>query len=342
MPPPGPPLPGPKPPSQRGEPSAPDNHTRAHKTRTRDLAACWVFFTSRRKEALPCTILTSIFIPPVPPPWEGDMPSWGWAADYGLRHCLFHPGGLGDLSHLQPALCGELADPPYGGGEATICLHVVLILLQILILRRNYDPIQLMTAGGGGVWVYRPWGVGGPGTAGAQLWGAVALLPHQGVVLVAVGVALEVIAGVVTLAGEGFILAVCQVTAIPFGNMKVGFDLTLVAISVVLSLGFLHGLYGVREGTVAAWSWWGLPPRSFSPCSSAAWKRSCRNAGQQGRDLLCNLGKGKERCRGNGMGPQGLFHPYHVIPPVKFISHLMKLPPPKCTPSAGESGRWPG
>ena len=26
------------------------------------------------------------------------------------------------------------------------------------------------------------------------------------------------------------------------------------------------------------------------------------------------------------MGPQGLFHPYHVIPPVKFISHLMKLP----------------
>ena len=33
---------------------------------------------------------------------------------------------------------------PLTVGEATICLHVVLILLQILILRRNYDPIQLM------------------------------------------------------------------------------------------------------------------------------------------------------------------------------------------------------
>lgn len=30
---------------------------------------------------------------------------------------------------------------PLTVGEATICLHVVLILLQILILRRNYDPI---------------------------------------------------------------------------------------------------------------------------------------------------------------------------------------------------------
>lgn len=86
-----------------------------------------------------------------------------------------------------------------------------------------------------------------------------------GVVLVAVGVALEVIAGVVTLAGEGFILAVCQVTAIPFGNMKVGFDLTLVAISVVLSLGFLHGLYGVREGTVAAAVLVGLTAKKLQP-----------------------------------------------------------------------------
>ncbi len=127
----------------------------------------------------------------------------------------------------------------------------------------------------------------------------------SGVVLVAVGVALEVIAGVVTLAGEGFILAVCQVTAIPFGNMKVGFDLTLVAISVVLSLGFLHGLYGVREGTVAAAGPGGAYRQEASaPCSSAAWKRSCRNAGQQGRDLLCNLGKGKERCRGTVWAPR--------------------------------------
>ena len=29
-------------------------------------------------------------------------------------------------------------------GRATICLHGVLILLQLLILRRRYDPVQLL------------------------------------------------------------------------------------------------------------------------------------------------------------------------------------------------------
>ena len=155
---------------------------------------------------------------------------------------------------------------PLTVGEATICLHVVLILLQILILRRNYDPIQLMQLPVAvvfgyltdlGVWVVQ--GLPVPN------YGVQWLYCLIGVVLVAVGVALEVIAGVVTLAGEGFILAVCQVTAIPFGNMKVGFDLTLVAISVVLSLGFLHGLYGVREGTVAAAVLVGLTAKKLQP-----------------------------------------------------------------------------
>ena len=44
-----------------------------------------------------------------------------------------------------------------------------------------------------------------------------------------------------------------------------GFDLTLVAISVVLSLGFLHGLYGVREGTVAAAVLVGLTAKKLQP-----------------------------------------------------------------------------
>ena len=33
---------------------------------------------------------------------------------------------------------------PLSVGTATICLHGVLILLQLLILRRRYDPVQLL------------------------------------------------------------------------------------------------------------------------------------------------------------------------------------------------------
>ena len=59
-------------------------------------------------------------------------------------------------------------------------------------------------------------------------------------------------ANVITLAGEGFILAVCKICPIKFGTMKVSFDVSLVVISCILSMVFLHGIYGVREGTVAA------------------------------------------------------------------------------------------
>lgn len=63
---------------------------------------------------------------------------------------------------------------------------------------------------------------------------------------------MEVKAGLVVLAGEGVVLAICQVIPVKFGYMKVGFDVTLVVTACVLSLVFTHSLQGVREGTVAA------------------------------------------------------------------------------------------
>lgn len=78
------------------------------------------------------------------------------------------------------------------------------------------------------------------------------LLCGTGIILVAVGISFGVTANVITLAGEGFILAVCKVCPIKFGTMKVCFDVSLVAISCILSVLFLHGIYGGREGTVAA------------------------------------------------------------------------------------------
>lgn len=155
---------------------------------------------------------------------------------------------------------------PLTVGTATICMHVVLIALQILILRRNYDPVQLMQLPVAlvfglltdlAVWVVQgldvSWYVG--------RWG----LCLVGILLVAVGVACEVTAGVVTLAGEGFILAVCKVTGLPFGNMKVAFDVTLVATASVLSFLFLHQLEGVREGTAAAALLVGLLTKRIQP-----------------------------------------------------------------------------
>lgn len=143
---------------------------------------------------------------------------------------------------------------PLTVGTATITMHCVFILLQILILRKNYHPIQLMQLPvafffgyltDSGVWAVQ----GITCNTYWQQW-IVCLI---GILLVAVGVSFEVKAGVVVLAGEGVVLAICKVLPkVKFGYMKVGFDVTLVVIACVLSIVFTGRLQGVREGTVAA------------------------------------------------------------------------------------------
>ena len=125
--------------------------------------------------------------------------------------------------------------------------------VQKHLLRRNYELIQLIqlpvalvfgTLTDGAVWAIQ--GIAVQGYAARWLVCAV------GILLVGVGVSFEVTAGVVTLAGEGMVLAVCRAFGTTFPKTKVGFDVTLVVIASVLSLLFLHPLEGVREGTVAA------------------------------------------------------------------------------------------
>lgn len=142
---------------------------------------------------------------------------------------------------------------PLTVGKATIVMHCVFILLQILILRKNYHLIQLMQLPVAFLFGYLTdfgvWAVQRIGYHGYwQQW----LLCLAGILLVAVGVSLEVKAGVVVLAGEGVVLAICQVLPVKFGYMKVGFDVTLVVTACVLSMVFTGQIQGVREGTVAA------------------------------------------------------------------------------------------
>lgn len=143
---------------------------------------------------------------------------------------------------------------PLTVGTATIAMHCVFILLQILILRRNYHPIQLMQLPVAFFFGYLTdfgvWAVQGI-TCNTywQQW----IVCMIGILLVGLGVSLEVKAGVVVLAGEGVVLAICKVLPkVKFGYMKVGFDVTLVVIACVLSIVFTGRLQGVREGTVAA------------------------------------------------------------------------------------------
>ena len=142
---------------------------------------------------------------------------------------------------------------PFTVGTATIIMHCVFIFIQILKKKKRYQLIQLMQLPvaffSGYLTDFGVWAVQGISyEAYWQQW----ILCLIGILLVAIGVSLEVKANVVVLAGEGVVLAICQVIPIKFGYMKVGFDVTLVVIACVLSLVFTGHLYGVREGTIAA------------------------------------------------------------------------------------------
>ena len=195
---------------------------------------------------------------------------------------------------------------PLSVGTATICLHGVLILLQLLILRRRYDPVQLLQLPVAlvfgyltdlGVWVIQ----GIPVPSYGVRW----LLCLAGVFLVGVGVALEVVAGVVTLAGEGFVLAVCRVTPFPFGNLKVAFDVLLVGVASLLSLLCLHGLYGVREGTLAAALGVGLIAKRLQPPCRPGLPNGCRSPGASRPAVRSpSWGKGRKGAGGREWAPR--------------------------------------
>lgn len=142
---------------------------------------------------------------------------------------------------------------PLTVGNVTILMHCVFVLLQILILRKKYQLIQLTQLVVAVVFGYMTdfaiWSIHNVTYSGyLQQW----VLCVMGILLVGIGVSCEVTARVVTVAGEGLVIAITKVFPIKFGNMKIIFDITLVVIACGLSYIFLRGLYGVREGTLAA------------------------------------------------------------------------------------------
>ena len=59
-------------------------------------------------------------------------------------------------------------------------------------------------------------------------------------------------ADIMPLAGEGAMLAISTLTGKPFPTVKIAFDVSMVIISLITCLIFLHGLGSVGIGTVIA------------------------------------------------------------------------------------------
>lgn len=136
-------------------------------------------------------------------------------------------------------------------GQFTFAMNLFFILGQVLLLRWDFQPIQLLQ-----VAVNAVFSAFIDVSMGLLSWLEISSLPMAMLVLVlgcavlAFGISVEVAPRVLMVPGEGIVQAIAAVTGWRFGNVKVGFDAALVATALVLSLLFFHRLQGLGAGTI--------------------------------------------------------------------------------------------
>ena len=142
---------------------------------------------------------------------------------------------------------------PFTLGNFTIFFSIFLIVLQLIILRKNFElehilqiPVSIIF----GYFIDLTMILFSWVNPEAYIMKIVYLL--IGCLILGVGVYMEVLADVVMLPGESFVRAIVLTWKTNFGTTKICFDVSMSVIAAVLSFVFAGRLDGVREGTVIA------------------------------------------------------------------------------------------
>ena len=142
---------------------------------------------------------------------------------------------------------------PFTLGNFTIFFSIFLIVLQLIILRKNFKlehilqiPVSIIF----GYFIDLTMILFSWVNPEAYIMKIVYLL--IGCLILGVGVYMEVLADVVMLPGESFVRAIVLTWKTNFGTTKICFDVSMSVIAAVLSFVFAGRLDGVREGTVIA------------------------------------------------------------------------------------------
>ena len=142
---------------------------------------------------------------------------------------------------------------PFTLGNFTIFFSIFLIVLQLIILRKNFKlehilqiPVSIIF----GYFIDLTMILFSWVNPEAYIMKIVYLL--IGCLILGVGVYMEVLADVVMLPGESFVRAIVLTWKTNFGTTKICFDVSMSVIAAVLSFVFAGSLAGIREGTVIA------------------------------------------------------------------------------------------
>ena len=139
-------------------------------------------------------------------------------------------------------------------GSWSLLWNCVLIIGQIIVLRKNFQLYQLLQLPLSLLFGYfTDFGLMCVANIPSDLYVVRLLMVLVGVSLLGLGVALSVIANVTMNSAEAFVKTVSDVSGKNFGNVKVAFDVVCVVVSVTLSLIFFDmKIIETREGTLIA------------------------------------------------------------------------------------------
>lgn len=138
-------------------------------------------------------------------------------------------------------------------GQFTILFSLFLILLQLIILRKNFKlehilQIPISVAFG----YFIDFTMLLLKSMNPQHYVLKLFTLLAGCIILGFGIYLEIIADVAMLPGESFVRAIVTTWNTEFGVTKIFFDVTMTVIAAAVSILCESSLHGVREGTVVA------------------------------------------------------------------------------------------
>lgn len=142
---------------------------------------------------------------------------------------------------------------PLSLGQLTIVVQLIYLGCEVAILRKNFKPLDFLQILVVVVFGYfNDFSVMLLNGVHPQNYLVQWVFCVISMFIIAFGVNMEVRAGVLMLAADGLMATIARVLNKDFGKVKIICDCFQVGVAVVFSLLLMHGLRGVREGTVAA------------------------------------------------------------------------------------------
>lgn len=140
---------------------------------------------------------------------------------------------------------------PLSFGQFTFLLSLLFLLVEIIILRKDFPKEQFLQVLIGPFFgLFVDLGMYMFSFLNPNLYIEKIMVLLIGCTVLALGVYLQVVANVIINPGEGVVKTIANKTGKKFGNIKIMFDFTLIIIAAVISLLAFGKIKGLSEGTI--------------------------------------------------------------------------------------------